>query len=81
MGGSVAKHLVATEIEPSECRTRQNLRACGYDETIRRIREMFPKTNRKELRELARKLHKKAWNKREADAVRNLMQRGEKDGD
>jgi hypothetical protein len=53
--------------------TRQLLRNTGHNEIKRRLRAMFPKYNRKEISQLAMKLHNIAWKSRDYDAIQQYM--------
>lgn len=63
------------EIQVDDARTRQNLRAMGYREILRRIGEMFPHYDRREKKQVAKKLHQTAWQQRDVEAVDKLKKR------
>jgi hypothetical protein len=51
---------------------RQALRQLGILEIRMRVKRMFPRYSRKEVRQLAFALHKKAWDGRDKEAVRRV---------
>lgn len=51
---------------------RQTLRRLGILEIRMRVKEMFPQYSRREVRQLAMALHKKAWDGRDVEAVRRV---------
>ena len=53
--------------------TRQLLRQWGSLEIRARLREMFPLYSRKEIRQLAFRLHQVAWEDRDKEAVKRAM--------
>jgi hypothetical protein len=52
---------------------RQSLRALGFNEIRRQCKLKFPNYNRKEINQLARKLHDEAWRDRDKEAVKRFL--------
>lgn len=56
---------------------RQALRRLGILEIRARLKEMFPLYSRREIRQLAFALHKKAWDGRDKEAVGKVLHGGD----
>lgn len=56
---------------------RQIIRQLGMVEVRLRLKRMFPNYNRKEIRQLALKLHSEAWRDRDREALHRLLHREE----
>lgn len=67
--------VVALELGRQALR-RQALRRLGILEIRSRLKEMFPLYSRREIRQLAFALHKKAWDGRDKEAVGKVMHGG-----
>lgn len=55
--------------QPVALLSRQALRALGFNEIRRQCRLKFPRYTRREINQLARELHERAWKSRDRGAV------------
>lgn len=53
--------------------SRQSLRALGFNEIRRQCRLKFPRYTRREINQLARELHERAWKSRDREAVARVV--------
>lgn len=67
--GSTMSLPTASQVELG----RQALRRLGILEIRQRVKHMFPLYSRKEIRQLAFALHKKAWDGRDKEAVGRVL--------
>lgn len=63
------------ELEFINTLTRQALRKTGMHDLRRRIKALNPELDRRMVRDLARVLHKEAWDKRDLDMIRQSKAR------
>lgn len=68
-----ATGLDYTSVKQFATLSRQALRALGFNEIRRQCRLKFPYYTRREINQLARELHERAWKSRDREAVARVM--------